>query len=893
MVLTLLILSFPPLLAVPSTDTQAATSPRERLSMNADWRFTRGDPADANQRLTYDNLKPWMLATGTHLIGIGGAHPVRPPGHPGGNVSYVQPGFDDSRWRTLDLPHDWGIEGPFDQNLPGPTGKLPWAGVGWYRKHFTLPATDAGKQVFLDIDGAMAYSSVWLNRQFVGGWPYGYTSFRLDLTPYAKFGGDNVLAIRLENPPNSSRWYPGSGLYRNVWLVKTSPVHFAHWGVFATTPRVSDDQALVNIDFELEHCGSEPATLEVVTRVYELGPDDARSPDPVGVSQVTSVDMDPKRAREALRTHLVTVPHPKRWDITAPHRYVAVTTVVSNGRAVDEYAVPFGIRTIAADPDRGFLLNGRRVPIQGVCNHHDLGALGTAINTRALERQLQLLRTMGCNAIRTSHNPPAPELLDLCDKLGFLVMDEAFDCWHMGKSRAPGSSLKDPNPQYLDYGRLFDDWHERDLRAMVRRDRNHPCVVLWSIGNELLEQFYTDGWKYPKELAGIVRQEDRTRPITYTLCGTASGFNGYQTAVDVTGYNYQPDQYQKYHAALPTVPVLGSETASCVSSRGEYFFPVSNDKSKGLVDFQVTSYDLCAPAWGVPPDTEFRELDHTPYTLGEFVWTGFDYLGEPIPYFSDSRRMLNFSDPAVEELKAGELKKIGKILVPSRSSYFGIFDLAGFPKDRYYLYQARWRPEFPMVHLLPHWNWPEREGQVTPVFAYTSGDEAELFLNGKSLGRKKRGPFEYRLRWDDVVYQPGELRVVAYRAGRRWAEDVVLTTGAATKILLTPDRAVLQADGKDLAFVTVTIADAKNRLVPRSKNLVHFTLTGPAEIIAVDNGDATSFEPFQARQRKAYNGLALVVVRTKVDAPGTITLRAQSDSLKAGEISLSSEPRPQ
>ncbi|MBN2183193.1 MAG: DUF4982 domain-containing protein [Sedimentisphaerales bacterium] len=895
MAIPLLLLLFVLPIAAQPVDSQSKALPRERLSLNANWRFTLGDPEDAGQRLTYDNLKPWILATGIELIGIGRVRPELPCGNPGGNVSYVQPGFDDSTWRLLNLPHDWGIEGAFNQDLPGPVGKLPWAGVGWYRKHFTLPTTDTDRQVFLDIDGAMAYSTVWLNGQFVGGWPYGYSSFRIDLTPYVKLGGENILSIRLDNPPNSSRWYPGSGLYRNVWLVKTSRIHLAHWGVFVTTPRISDDEALVNIDFELKHRSSEPATLEVTTKVYELGLDDKHNPEPVGVSSTTLVYMDPKRAREALRTNHVTVPNPKLWDVASPHRYIAVTTVVNDNQVVDEYAMPFGIRTIAVDPEHGFLLNGRRVSLQGVCNHHDLGALGAAINTRALERQLQLLKTMGCNAIRTSHNPPAPELLDLCDKLGFLVMDEAFDCWHRGKKHAPGSSLKSPNPRYVDYGRLFDDWHERDLRALIRRDRNHPCVILWSIGNELLEQFYTDGWKYAKELSGIVRQEDRTRPITYTLCGTASGFNGYQTAVDVTGYNYQPAQYQKYHAVHPMVPILASETASCVSSRGEYFFPVGDSEGKGgngLVDFQVSSYDLCKPAWGASPDSQFRELDKAPYTLGEFVWTGFDYLGEPIPYFSDSPHMLKFSDQAVEKLKAKELKELGRILVPSRSSYFGIFDLAGFPKDRYYLYQARWRPDYPMAHILPHWNWLERDGKVTPVFVYTSGDEAELFLNGKSLGRKKRGQFEYRLRWDDVIYQPGELRVVAYREGQKWAEDIVRTTGAAAKVILKPDRVVLKANGRDISFVTVTIADSEDWLVPRSKNLVRFELTGPGEIIGVDNGDATSFEPFQAKQRKAYNGLALVIVRTKADTPGTIILRVQSDGLETSEVSLFSVASP-
>ncbi len=867
---------------------RGAGAPRERESFDAGWRFMRGDPADAGHRLTYQNLKPWIMATGTDLIGADRPRPVRPEGSPGSDISYVRPGFDDSGWRSLNLPHDWGIEGPFSQDLPGDTGKLPWAGVGWYRKHFTVPAAAASRTVFLDIDGAMAYSEVWLNGQFIGGWPYGYTSYRLNLTPHLKFDAENVLALRLDNPPNSSRWYPGSGLYRHVWLVKTPLVRVTHWGTFVTTPRITADEALVNVDFELENQTAEKVALDVTTRVYELGPDDARGAEPVATSAPVHLEIDPAKAREAMRSNLLTVPHPKRWDLQHPHRYVAVTSIASGSQVVDECSTPFGIRTIAFDPDRGLLLNGQRVRIQGVCDHHDLGALGTAINTRALERQIQLLQAMGCNAIRTSHNPPAPELLELCDKLGMLVMDEAFDCWHSGKKLAPGSYRDDLNPAYNDYGQVFDDWHERDLRALVRRDRNHPCVILWSIGNEVIEQWTTDGWKYATALAAIVRQEDRTRPITSAFNGVESGYNGFQTAVDVVGFNYKPEEYPGFHAVHPTIPVVGSETASCVSSRGEYFFPVSDDKAEGRADFQVSSYDRYAPRWALPPDVEFKGLDQAPCAAGEFVWTGFDYLGEPTPYNADVTNLLNFTDPADQAKMAQELKELGKIRVPSRSSYFGIIDLAGFPKDRYYIYQARWRPDFPMAHLLPHWNWPDRVGQVTPVFVYTSGDEAELFLNGKSLGRQKKGPLEYRLRWNDVKYEPGELRVVAYRDGRKWAEDVVRTTGSAAKVLLAADRAALKADGQDLAFVTVTIADQAGLLVPRSKHPVKFTLSGPAEIAGVDNGDATSFEPFQAGERKAYNGLALVIVRTRAGQPGTIILTARADGLAPAEITLQS-----
>ena len=887
------------LLAAMAAAPLAAAAPRSRESFDAGWLFIRGDPPDAGHRLSYENLKPWIMATGTSLIGADEPRPVRPEGNPGWDISYVRPDCNDSGWQHVTLPHDWAIKGPFEQDLPGSTGKLPWAGVGWYRKHFTLPATDASREVFLDVDGAMAYSEVWLNDQFIGGWPYGYTSFRLNLTPYLKFGGDNVLAIRLYNPPNSSRWYPGSGLYRHVWLVKAPLVRVTHWGTFVTTPRITGldpaagtaGSALVNVDFELMDQTPDRADLDVTTRVYELAADETRGAEPVAVSPTVRVVIDPRRARTAAGTNLLTVLHPKLWDLAHPQRYLAVTTVASGSWVMDEFTTPFGIRTIAFDPDRGFLLNGRHVPIHGVCDHADLGALGTAVNTRALERQVQLLQAMGCNAIRTSHNPPAPELLELCDRMGMLVMDEAFDCWQVGKLLAPGSHRDDRHPEYADYAHVFNDWHERDLRALVRRDRNHPSVILWSIGNEVPDQYVSDGWKYAQALAGIVREEDRTRPVTSAFNDVASGYDGFQTAVDVVGFNYKPDEYARFHAAHPTIPVFGSETASCVSSRGEYFFPVSDNKLEGRANFQVSSYDLYAPPWAWPPDVEFKAEDEHPFVAGEFVWTGFDYLGEPTPYNADVTNLLNFTDPAEQAKMAQELKELGRIHVPSRSSYFGIIDLAGFPKDRYYAYQAHWRPDYPMAHLLPHWNWPDRIGQVTPVMVYTSGDEAELFLNGKSLGRKKKGPFEYRLRWDDVKYEPGELRVVAYKDGKKWAEDVERTTGPAAKVLLAPDRATLTADGEDLSFVTVTIADRDGLMVPRSKNLVQFTVSGPGEIAAVDNGDATSFEPFQASERHAFNGLALVIIRTQAGRPGTITLRAASAGLAPAEVTLQSVAR--
>jgi beta-galactosidase len=844
------LLALPGLHAAGATAT--ATTPRERSSFDAGWRFNKGDPAGTEAPAANANLEAW-------------------------NAPATGAGFDDAGWRKLDLPHDWGIEGPFNQAYPGETGKLPWWGIGWYRKHFTLPAGDAGRRIYLDIDGAMSHAAVWINGHYVGGWPYGYASWRVDLTPYAQPGAQNVVAIRLDNPPDSSRWYPGGGIYRNVWLVKTAPLHVAQYGTYVTTPQVTPDAATVNVQATLQNDAanaSGAASAQVTTEIYALDAAGRR----VGAAVARHEASGPVKLGSGRQTEIsqtLKLAQPRLWSVTSPQRYVAVTTVSADGRVVDQVETPFGIRTIALDPERGLLLNGQRVTIQGVCMHSDLGALGTAINVRALERQLEILREMGVNAIRTSHNPPAPELLDLADRMGFLVMDEAFDAW---------AAAKKPN----DYHTLFAAWHEQDLRAMIRRDRNHPSVFVWSIGNEIPEQGRPEGWKLAAHLAEIARGEDRTRPVTAAYNHTDSGYNGFQEAVDLFGYNYKPEEYAKFHAYAPHIPIFGSETASTVSSRGEYVFPLSDDKSKGLADFQVSSYDLSAPRWATPPDAEFRGQDDNPFVAGEFVWTGFDYLGEPTPYNSDSTNILNFTDPAQQQRAAKELAELKKIAVPSRSSYFGIVDLAGFKKDRFYLYQARWRPELPMAHLLPHWNWPDRIGQVTPVHLYTSGDEAELFLNGRSLGRKKRGPRDYRLRWDDVVYQPGTLHAVVWKNGKPWAEDTVRTTGKPAALQLSADRTVLHADGADLAFVTVKIADREGRTVPRAGDRVSFKLSGPGEIVATDNGDATSFESFQSPSRKAFNGMLLAIVRTRAGEAGKLVLTASAPGLGSARVNLES-----
>lgn len=773
---------------------------------------------------------------------------------------------NDASWRKLDLPHDWAIEGPFRIELKGETGKLPYQGIGWYRKHFKVPAEDAGKQIFLDFDGAMANAQVWLNAQYVGTWPYGYNSFRMDLTPFLKFGEQNVVAVRLDTEKWESRWYPGAGIYRHVWMVKTNPVHVAHWGTYITTPEITDKSASVKMEVTVDNRSENRIEALVNTDIFEL--DEKNKPgSKVGSFNQSTVKIE-AGAKETISTNAI-LKNPKKWDIISPNRYLAQTTISLGGKIIDTYNTPFGIRTIEFTARNGFLLNGRRIEIQGTCNHHDLGALGAAMNTSALRRQLIILKEMGCNSLRTSHNPPAPELLELADQMGFLVWDEAFDTWQKGKRK-------------WDYNKLYDEWHERDLMAMVHRDRNHPSVFIWSIGNEVMNQRDV---AMTKHLADIVRREDPTRPVSNGYNDPDGGREvGAVMALDIMGVNYffsrQPEwDVDPRYANMPT---LGSETSSCVSSRGEYFF------GKEYQNWQITSYDSAKPGWGCTPDDQFRTNTKFPHLLGEYVWTGFDYLGEPTPYNSDETNLLNFrNDPAKKAELEKKLEEIRKNNPPSRSSYFGIVDLAGFPKDRFYLYQSHWRPDFPMAHILPHWNWEERIDSITPVHIYTSGDEAELFLNGKSLGRKaKVAGQDFRLVWDDVKYQPGTVKVVAYKNGKQWATDEVKTTGAATQLNLSSDRNTIISDGVDFAFITINVQDQNGLTVPRSHPLIKFEIEGPGEIVATDNGDATSFVPFQSREREAYNGMALVIVKAKKDAKGSFKVKAFSNELQSGEINI-------
>ncbi|MDQ8755184.1 beta-galactosidase GalB [Sphingosinicella sp. LHD-64] len=877
-------------LIVPGSQARAqpAETPRERILISTGWRFTRGDPPGNTTDLRYDVrpevvrsadgrvadaqpeeavrvgdagrrvLRPWILPSANRFIADPARRHVRPDGDPGSEVPYVRPEFDDSGWQRADLPHDWAIAGPFIEEGPyGGMGRLPSWGIGWYRRALDIPAGDAGKSIFLDVEGAMAYATVWLNGRLIGGWPYGYNSWRLDLTPYVRFGGRNQLVIRLDNPPESSRWYPGGGLYRDVWLVKTRPVHVAQWGGFVTTPEVSREAATVALQLAIDNDAAQEAAIEVATEIYALDADGRRTGQPVA-------QIAPQAARVAARgtttiQGTARIATPRLWGpppTQRPHLYVAVSTVRQDERIVDRYETPFGIRTLRFDADQGLFVNGERIPIRGVNNHHDLGALGAAFNRRAAERQLELLREMGANAIRMSHNPPAPALLELADRMGFLVIDEVFDVWERRKTP-------------LDFHLVFPDWHEPDLRAMVRRDRNHPSVILWSIGNEVGEQYTgEDGAGIARRLAAIAREEDPSR-LTTTAMNWARPDMPLPGTVDVIGLNYQgtgvrtlPGQFQAFHDRFPDTLIFASESASALSSRGEYLFPVPGSVSGPVRPGsggdprtrQVSAYELHAADFGSTPDRDFSAQDQHPFVAGEFVWTGFDYLGEPTPYYD------------------------------ARSAYSGIFDLAGFRKDRFYLYQARWRPDLRFAHILPHWTWPGREGEVTPVHVFSSADEAELFVNGRSQGRIRRAPFAYRFRWDYVTYEPGELRVVTWKNGQEWATATMTTAGPPTALAAEVDRRRIHADGRDLAFVTVRVTDAAGRTAPRADNAVRFTVEGPGELVATDNGDPTSFVEFASPTRPAFNGLALAIVRARPGEAGRITLRAETEGLEGASV---------
>lgn len=780
-------------------------------------------------------------------------------------------GFNDKNWRSLNLPHDWGIEGPYRMDLPNETGKLPWAGIGWYRKTMEIPADAKGNQFYLDFDGVMSRPKIYVNGELAGEWKYGYASFRVDITPFLKFGQKNTIAVRVDNPPDSSRWYPGGGIHRHVWLTESNPVHIEQWGVFVRTPQITAASAKVEVDTTVKNTTPESVTPTITEEIL--------NGDKVVATVTTKGEAIPA-GKTGKITSALNLPKPTLWTLKDPHLYTMKTTIAVNGQTIDQKLTNFGVRTIEWKPT-GFYLNGERTQLKGVCQHHDLGPLGGAAHTRGYERQIEILKEFGVNSIRTSHNPPAPEMLDLCDKMGVLVIDELFDMWHSAKKGQ-------------DYHNYFDDWHERDLVNFCHRDRNHPSVIAWSTGNEIPEQGNQSLHHVSQTLTDLFHREDPTRKVTVGCNNAGAARNGFGDTMDVYGYNYKPWAYKDFVKDRPTQPFYASETSSCVSSRGEYFFPAVWEKNKGFYLYQVSSYDLYSTGWGNRPDIEFAAQEDNPNSAGEYVWTGFDYLGEPTPYNLDATNALNVPEGPEREKLMAELKKLGN-RAPSRSSYFGIVDLCGFKKDRFYIYQAHWRPDVKMAHILPHWNWPERKGEITPVHVYTSGDETELFLNGKSLGVRKKGKDEkdrYRLVWEDVKYTPGTLKVVAKKDGKAWATDTVSTTGAPAAVSLKPDRTAIDGDGYDLSYVTVAIRDAQGRMVPRSKNTINVKVSGPADIAGICNGDATDFttmanpENKKVMTIKAYNGLAQVILRSRKGESGKVTLQAVSGSLKPAQTTV-------
>lgn len=785
--------------------------------------------------------------------------------------------YDDSGWKILDLPHDWSIEADFSVDHPATPGggALP-GGIGWYRKEFMVDRSAEKKNVYIDFDGIYWNSRIWINGQLLGERPNGYISFRYDLTPYIKIGEKNVIAVRVDNSlqPNS-RWYSGSGIYRNVRLVTVHPLHVDHWGTFVTTPNVTKHSAEINIETKIRNASESSQHFELYTILLDKeGKEVAKvnNSHSVGIGGIISM------------TQRLTLAEPNLWSVENPYMYKVITRIEQNGHIVDEYETPVGIRYFSFDPHKGFFLNGEPVKIKGVCNHHDLGCLGVAVNTRAMERQLEILREMGCNGIRTAHNPPAPELLDLCDKMGFIVMDEAFDTWRKKKS---------PH----DYSLYFPDWHEQDLTDLIVRDRNHPSIFMWSVGNEVLEQWsHIDADTMDLQqanmilnfantlnnkdvdtsrlhinsllaikLADIVKKLDPTRPVTTGNNETEPLNHIFRSgSMDIIGFNYHENNWVDFHEKFPGKSLIVTESTSALMSRGYYKMPSDSiniwperwDKPFHRPIHHCSSYDNCHVPWGSTHEDTWRLVKNYDHISGVYLWTGFDYLGEPTPFWW-----------------------------PSRSSYFGVIDLAGFPKDIYYMYQSEWTDK-DVLHIFPHWNWDE--GETVDVWAYyNNADEVELFLNGESLGRKAKEKDVYHVFWR-VPYKEGTLKAVSYKNGKKVLMKEIKTAGEPVSIRLTADRTTIKADGKDLSFIRVEALDAEGNPVPVADNLIDFSIKGNGFIAGTDNGDPTDPNSLKGPSRKLFNGKALVVVQSGKNR-GNITLEAQSDSLKDAEIVINTK----
>jgi beta-galactosidase len=763
-----------------------------------------------------------------------------------GDVAGVQDaGFDDSQWRQLDLPHDWSIEGEFSEQNPAGTGggALP-GGLGWYRKMFTVPATAKGKLIFIEFDGVYRNGEVWINGHYLGKRPYGYSTFEYELTPYLVYGAQrNVIAVKVDNSqqPNS-RWYSGSGIYRNVWLTTLDPVHVEHWGAYVTTPEVNEQSASVKVQTKVSNGSKSSAPVNLTTIIQDAtGREVARAAERNVAAKGSHAEVSQTLSLSA----------PMLWSDDRPYVYKVISQLEQGGTVLDRYETPLGVRTFRFDVEKGFFLNGKPVKIRGTCNHHDLGSLGTAVNTRALERQLQLLKGMGVNGLRTSHNPPAPELLELADRMGFIVMDEAFDMWKIEKTK-------------YDYHLDWDEWHKRDLEDMVLRDRNHPSVFIWSIGNEVVEQWNNNplGGTISRELVGIVRNLDRTRPIT-SACNGVSRDNKVLSEgdLDLVGTNYAHRRLPEFAKMFPGRPIIGTETNSSLHTRGSYRMPSDDilrwpykdaEALKISPTYECSAYDNSTANWGSAHEETWKLVKDHDFFSGMFIWTGWDYIGEPTP----------FPWPAI-------------------SSYFGIIDLAGFPKDAYYFYQSEWTDK-PMLHILPHWSW--KPGETVDVVAYFNhADEVELFLNGRSQGKKRKENGEMHVFWR-LPFESGVLKAVSRKDGREVLTDEVRTAEAPAKIVLAPDRRSLKADGADLSFVTVKVVDKNGTVVPAADNLIKFDVTG-GSLAGVDNGNQISHESFKASQRRAFHGMALAIVKTK-RKPGEIVLKATAGNLPPASVVL-------
>lgn len=760
--------------------------------------------------------------------------------------------LDDSNWETVSVPHDWAITGPFELEGNGSTAKLPWKGQGWYRRALKIPSTLSGKRIYLIFDGVMAFPKVYVNGRLAGTWDYGYNSFYLDITDFVRPGERNLLAVHADTRQHDSRWYPGAGIYRKVQMLVVNPVHIDVWGTYVTTPIVKPHYADVRIRTTIKNWSEMADTVTVAHEIVSPGGE------VVATGQVSG-PIATKKSRDLEVT--MTLRNPQRWDIDHPALYQINTTVEVAGKTMDTYPTTFGVRTIRFTADHGFYLNDRRVQLKGVNLHHGHGPLGAAFYPRAMERQLEIMKAMGVNAIRNSHNTAAPELLELCDRMGLLYFNEIFDKYD---AKADITDTTD-----------FETFAHRNIRNFVVRDRNHPSLFLWSVGNEIgdVQWDINNGHHRLHTMLNYVNKYDPTRPTTLVNDNWESAKMRHFDYYDVHSWNYSR-RYRLARQMEPNKPVIISESASTLSTRGFYEFPLPEEKTDFTKSLQVSSYDLHAPWWAEIADDDFMWQQDEPYIAGEFVWTGFDYLGEPTPYDNFSIKKMDMTDREA-----------------SRSSYFGIVDLVGIPKDRFYLYKSYWKPEDTTIHILPHWNWPDRVGKKVPVFVYTNGDCAELFLNGKSLGRQCKNPKSdqsaerFRLMWKDVTYEPGELRTVAYKEGKKLSERTVKTTGKATQLRLTPDRMKIKADGMDLSYILVEALDQDGNVVPVADNRIGIAITGAGTLAGAGNGNPQSFEPFQNNEVFLFYGKAMIIVKSDQEA-GQIKVAVKAEGLQGDQVEV-------